>query len=73
MLLKNINGKVEQIYLDEFKLEKDLQNFVEKNLDYLLDLEFVESEFTIENYRLDSLAFDKENKSFVIIEYKKGK
>lgn len=72
MLLKNINGKVEQIYLDEFKLEKDLQNFVEKNLDYLLDLEFVESEFTIENYRLDSLAFDKENKSFVIIEYKKG-
>lgn len=72
MLLKNVNGKVEQIYLDEFKLEKDLQNFVEKNLDYLLDLEFVESEFTIENYRLDSLAFDKENKSFVIIEYKKG-
>lgn len=35
-------------------------------------MEFVESEFTIENYRLDSLAFDKENKSFVIIEYKKG-
>lgn len=72
MLLKNINGKIQRVMLDEFKLERDLQKFVEANMEYLLDLEFVESEFSIENYRLDSLAFDKENKAFVIIEYKKG-
>ena len=72
MLLKNINGKIQKLAIDEFKLEKDLQKFVEENLEYLLDLQLVESEFSIENYRLDSLAFDKENKSFVIIEYKKG-
>lgn len=72
MILKNINGKIQKLAIDEFKLEKDLQKFVEENLEYLLDLQLVESEFSIENYRLDSLAFDKENKSFVIIEYKKG-
>lgn len=72
MLLKT-NGKViERVKLNEFKLEKDMQNFIEANMEYLLDLEFVESEFSIENYRLDSLAFDKENKAFVVIEYKKG-
>ena len=37
-----------------------------------LELELVDSEFAIDGFRLDSLAFDKRNKSFVIIEYKKG-
>lgn len=46
--------------------------FVESNLEELLNLEIVKSEFSIENYRIDTLAFDKENKSFVIIEYKRG-
>jgi len=36
-------------------------------------LEFVKSEFTVKNFRIDTLGFDKENKSFVIIEYKKTK
>lgn len=73
MLLKfSCEKKVERISLDEFKLEKELQNFVEKNLKELLNLELVKSEFTIEKYRIDSLAFDEENSSFVIIEYKRG-
>lgn len=72
MLLKKINNKIQKLELDEFKLEKELQLFVESNLEELLNLEIVKSEFSIENYRVDTLAFDKENKSFVIIEYKRG-
>lgn len=33
---------------------------------------FVASEFSIQNQRLDTLAYDHENKSFVIIEYKRS-
>lgn len=72
MLLKKINNKIQKLELDEFKLEKELQLFIENNLEELLNLEMVKSEFSIENYRVDTLAFDKENKSFVIIEYKRG-
>ncbi|MEG1942020.1 MAG: DUF5655 domain-containing protein [Cetobacterium sp.] len=72
MLLKKINNKIQKLELDEFKLEKELQLFIENNLEELLNLEIVKSEFSIENYRVDTLAFDKENKSFVIIEYKRG-
>lgn len=72
MLLKILGNKLNRISENEFKLEKDLQNFVEKNLIELLNLEFVKSECVVENYRLDTLAFDKENKAFVIIEYKRG-
>lgn len=72
MLLKKINNKIQKLELDEFKLEKELQLFVESNLGELLNLEIVKSEFSIENYRIDTLAFDEENKSFIIIEYKRG-
>ena len=56
-----------------FRLEKDIQNLVESNLQTLFKLELVKSEFTIDKYRLDTLCFDMESKSFVIIEYKKDK
>lgn len=72
LLLHQANEKVSVLKQEEFGLEKELQNFVEKNLDELLHLELVKTEFVIENYRLDTLAYDKENKSFVIIEYKRG-
>lgn len=43
----------------------------------LLGLEFVKSEFTIsgsvQQLRIDTLAFDRKNKAFVIIEYKQDK
>src|SRR5690606_26022941 len=34
-------------------------------------LEFIKSEFTIKNNRIDTLAFDPESQAFVIIEYKR--
>ena len=55
----------------QFKKEKELQNFTENNLQELFVLEFISSEFNIESFWLDSLAFDPSINSFVIIEYKK--
>ena len=56
-----------------FKLEKEIQDIVENNLKELFGLQFVKSELTIKNFRLDTLGFDEENKSFVIIEYKRDR
>tara|TARA_B110000879_G_scaffold204581_1_gene283721 strand:+ start:1674 stop:2534 length:861 start_codon:yes stop_codon:yes gene_type:complete len=41
-------------------------------MDVLFGLQFVSTEFSIAEFRLDSLAFDEQNNSFVIVEYKKG-
>tara|TARA_B100000676_G_scaffold131584_1_gene130704 strand:- start:4034 stop:4987 length:954 start_codon:yes stop_codon:yes gene_type:complete len=56
----------------DFKLERNIQNLIEANTRELFSLEFVSSEFTIGEFRLDSLCFDEESNSFVIVEYKKG-
>ena len=54
-----------------FKLEKDIQKIVENNLEQVSGYQLIKSEFTIKNNRIDTLAFDEENRSFVIIEYKR--
>ena len=56
-----------------FKLERDIQKIIENNLNSLLYLDFIKTEFALHNFRIDTLAFDRENKSFVIIEYKRDK
>jgi predicted transport protein len=65
--------KLSPISSESFNLEKDIQILVENNLTDLFNLELVKSEFSVKSYRLDSLGFDKENNSFVIIEYKRDK
>lgn len=55
-----------------FKLEREIQNLFEENLAMMTGLEFVKSEFSIQNQRIDTLAYDLESKSFVIIEYKRS-
>ncbi|MBX7204329.1 MAG: hypothetical protein K1X81_02785 [Bacteroidia bacterium] len=56
-----------------FKLEKDIQKLFEENLQTIFGLEFIKSEFVIKNNRIDTLAYDVQNKAFVIIEYKRDK
>lgn len=74
MKLFSLNNQVvKSITSKEFKLEKDIQNLVEKNLEEFFHLQFVSSELIIKNFRIDTLGFNRENKSFVIIEYKKEK
>ena len=72
MRLYQINkGKLTKIKEEPFKLERDLQKLVEENLDTLLGLQVIKSEFPIEDCRFDTLAYDPGDKSFVIIEYKR--
>lgn len=73
MALFKISGKLESIREKPFKLEKEIQQLVENNIELLLGLEFVSTEFSIQNFRIDTLAFDKETNAFVIIEFKRDK
>jgi Uncharacterized conserved protein len=56
-----------------FKLEKDIQKLFEGNLEQITGFKFVKTEFSLKNVRFDTLAFDEESKSFVIIEYKRDR
>lgn len=74
MVLFSIKGEnLEKINPIDFKLEKDLQYLTEKNLEKIFNLEFISSEFQLDNLRIDTLAFDRETNSFVLIEYKKNR
>lgn len=67
------NERLENIKEQPFKLEKDIQSLTEKNLKSIFRLDFVKSEFSLNNFRIDTLAFDKDAGTFVIIEYKRDK
>lgn len=56
-----------------FKLEKEIQKLTEENLSTIFGLDLVKSEFAINKFRIDSLAYDKDSNAFVIIEYKRDK
>lgn len=56
-----------------FDNEEQMQELVQHNLDRLFGLEFLASEFRDLDdgvHRLDTVAFDKEENTFVVIEYK---
>lgn len=67
------NTQLSRIKEKPFSLEKEIQNLTEDNLETLFALKFISSEFSLNKLRIDTLAFDQENKSFVIVEYKKDR
>lgn len=73
MKLFEINhNKLSPVRTKPFKLERDIQQLVEQNVEALFGLEFVKSELSIQNFRFDTLCYDTESNAFVVIEYKKG-
>lgn len=71
MILYNINNEnLEEVKEVPFSKEIELHKLCEKNLEELFGLEFVKREVTLNNFRIDTLAFDKNTNSFIIIEYK---
>lgn len=72
-LYKIFNDNLSLIKSKPFSFEKEIQNLTENNLETLFNLESICSEFTVKNFRIDSLAFDRETNAFVIIEYKRDK
>lgn len=73
MPLYHIAHKLSHIRESPFKLEKDLHTLTENNLEKLFGLQLVKSEFELQKFRIDTLAYDKEANAFVIIEYKRSK
>ena len=65
---KKQNGKLLQVKENAFKKEKDLQELTEKNLETIFGLQFVATEYQVQNLFIDTLGYDLENKDFVIIE-----
>ena len=76
-IFKIANNKLTRVQEEKFKLEKDLQKITEENLSEIFGLEFVagflNKQPIIKNFEFDTLAFDPELNSFVVIEYKKEK
>jgi len=72
-IYKQTDNKLIPIKEKKVGLEKTLQNLVEANLSEVFNLSFIASEFSLNNFRIDTLAFDYETNSFVIIEYKRDR
>jgi len=72
-IYKQTNNKLIPIKEKKIGLEKAIQTLTEQNLNEVFGLNFVASEFPLNNLRIDTLAFDEETKSFVIIEYKRDR
>jgi len=73
LIFKIHNSNLILIKGTSLALEKDLQKITEDNLETVFGLDFVRSEFALHQFRIDTLAFDNETKSFVIIEYKRDR
>lgn len=73
IIYNNTGNQLVQVKEKPFKLEKEIQAIFESNIQKIMGLLFVKSEFTIKNKRIDTLAYDKETNAFIIIEYKRDK
>ncbi len=74
MSLYSINStKLLAIKEKDFAKESQLHGLIEDNLETLFGLEFIAHEFPVDGYFIDTLAFDRESNTFVILEYKKDK
>jgi predicted transport protein len=70
----NLRGTIlDEVDLEQFLLEKEIQRITEANLKTLLGLQLVKSEFELKGLRIDTLAFDPESMGFLIIEYKRDR
>lgn len=69
--LSNPSTDITRTHRRSFSFEREIQSLFESNLYSFTGLEFIKSEFTIKNNRIDTLAFDPESQAFVIIEYKR--
>lgn len=72
-IFKKLKNKFIKIREKNTPSEKDIQITTEKNLNEIFGIDHISSEFTINNLRIDTLCFDEEKNSFVIIEYKKDR
>ncbi|MDR2017248.1 MAG: DUF5655 domain-containing protein [Burkholderiales bacterium] len=70
-LFRLTSGKTQELQSNASYLERPLQRLIESNLDALLGVHFLASEYTFSDGRIDTLGLD-ENNCPVIIEYKRS-
>lgn len=68
--LFELGNQVKERNSSNVALEKDLQTTIENNMEEFFGVRFLDTEFIIENGRIDSIGID-ENNSPVIFEYKR--
>ena len=69
-MILQVSDQTKELREVGFATEKEMQHFCESNLDRLLGLQFVASEFRVAQFRFDSVAYNPLTKAFIIIEYK---
>lgn len=69
--LFNLTPSVTEVHGTSVNLERELQNIIEKNMHTFFGVQFLKSEHSITNGRIDSLGID-ENNCPVILEYKRS-
>ena len=69
-MIYSVGAQITELREIGFPTEKEMQKFCEKNMETLLGLRFVASEFSVAQFRFDSVAYNAASNSFVIIEYK---
>ena len=61
-MLYRLNNKkltaIKQENVSQKYLEKDIQKMTEDNLEEVFGLRFIETEFAVDNLRIDTLAFE---------------
>ena len=67
--LFKLGNEVEELKSSSATIEKELQNIIEKNMYEFFGVRFLQSEYRIDNGRMDSIGID-ENNCPVIFEYK---
>lgn len=72
-IFKIEKNKLVSISEKKINLEKDIQKLTEENLEIIFGYKFIASELKVDNFRFDTLAWNPETKSFIIIEYKKDR
>ena len=66
-----LNDEIDKVKNQLEGLKKKYSQLEDELRPVFWGLEFVRSEFFIENYRIDTMCFDNETNPFVIIEYTK--
>lgn len=72
-IYKRSGNKLQPIKEKKIGLEITIQKLIEDNLSELFNLVYVCSEYPLQRLRIDTLAFDEDQNSFVVIEYKKDR
>lgn len=69
-IFKIQNKKLEELKSKEVS-ERELQELIDENLEIVFGLKFIRREFGGQGLSIDTIAYDPETKSPVLIEYKK--